>query len=100
MATHSPDGLERLARLALLLREAADLIEAELAPRVPGRAMINDAPALERMAELLDADPGLRIHTAAMITARELAEPMTTLRSTAARLAGKYRRMQEELEGV
>jgi hypothetical protein len=63
-----------------------------LEPAMPGRAAIDDSGALERLAELLAARPEMRLYTLALRVARELDEPMTSRRSTAARLVGKYRR--------
>ena len=82
-------GDRRLARAA-----------AELAPRrARGRRAIDDTLALERM-EVLLADPEQTVWRAAWIVAGELGEePMVARRSTAARLAAKWRRAREMAGG-
>lgn len=82
-AAYAETGDTRLARAA-----------AELAPRGPGRPAYDDGPAIERMAALLEADPDLRPFTAARIVAEEIGRPRTA-RSTAQRLAEKYKRDNE-----
>ena len=78
-----------------LLARAAAILD----PRPPGRVAIDDSLVLERMAVLIEAHPELPIYGVALRVAGELDEPMLSRRSTAQRLAGKFKRALALAEG-